>query len=117
MVACRYPHPVSKKPPQDPTSLPFEDALAQIEAIIEKIESGEAGLEQSIADYERGVKLVNHCRATLDKARRHVEDLTRKLEQADNSPSPPSPAAGSASRDGTLSSAADHDEDPDEAPF
>jgi len=99
---------VTKKTPQDPAALPFEDALAQIEAIIEKIESGEAGLEQSIADYERGVKLVNHCRTTLDKARRHVEDLTRKLEAADNSPATPAaPAHDEPDADG----------DPDEAPF
>lgn len=100
---------MSKKTPQDPANLPFEDALAQIEAIIEKIESGEAGLEQSIADYERGVKLVNHCRSTLDKARKHVEDLTRKLEAADNSPAAPAAAADDSDSPG--------DQDPDEAPF
>lgn len=76
------------KPKPDPAdtpdpALPFEDALAQIESIIEKIESGEIGLEDSLTEYERGVGLIGHCRAKLDRARSKVEDLTRKLEAAD----------------------------------
>ncbi len=75
----------SKPPtPPSPDSLPFESALAQIEQIIERIESGEVGLEQSLAEYERGVTLINHCRSKLDSARQSVEDLTRKLAQADD---------------------------------
>lgn len=61
----------------------FEDALAQIESIIERIEAGDVGLEASLAEYERGVGLINHCRAKLDRARRQVEDLTRRLDSAD----------------------------------
>lgn len=63
--------------------LSFEDALAQIESIIERIESGEVGLEQSLTEYEKGVGLINHCRAKLDRARQQVEDLTKTLESAD----------------------------------
>jgi exodeoxyribonuclease VII small subunit len=64
-------------------ALSFEDALAQVEAIIERIEAGQVGLEQSLAEYERGVGLINHCRGKLDRARQQVEDLTRKLQTAD----------------------------------
>ncbi len=71
------------KPTPDPPALPFETALAQIERIIERIESGEVGLEESLAEYERGVTLINHCRSKLDVARQRVEDLTRKLQQSD----------------------------------
>jgi exodeoxyribonuclease VII small subunit len=60
----------------------FEDALAQIESIIDRIEAGEIGLEESLVEYERGVGLIQHCRETLDKARKKVEDLTSKLEAA-----------------------------------
>lgn len=63
-----------------PDALTFEDALAQVESIIERIESGEVGLEQSLADYERGVRLIHHCRHTLDRAAQQVEDLTKRLE-------------------------------------
>lgn len=69
--------------PAPSTPLPFETALAQIEAIIERIESGQVGLEESIAEYERGVTLIAHCRGKLDAARQKVEDLTRKLQQPD----------------------------------
>ncbi|HVU64869.1 MAG TPA: exodeoxyribonuclease VII small subunit [Phycisphaerales bacterium] len=68
------------KPAKSGDELSFEDALAQIEGIIERIEAGEVGLEQSLAEYERGVGLINHCRARLDKAREQVEDLTEKLK-------------------------------------
>jgi exodeoxyribonuclease VII small subunit len=74
---------VSKKTSKAPAQLPFEDALARIEAIIDQIESGDHGLEASIAAYEEGVRLVQQCRGTLDGARRKVEDLTRKLDSAD----------------------------------
>lgn len=67
----------------DPADLSFEAALGQIEAIIERIEAGEVGLEESLAEYERGVALVNHCRGKLDRAQQQVEDLTRRLEKAD----------------------------------
>lgn len=63
--------------------LTFEQALAQIEAIIERIEAGEVGLEESLAQYERGVALVNHCRGKLDRAQQQVEDLTHRLERTD----------------------------------
>ena len=74
----------TKSQTSSPDALPFEDALAQIEGIIERIESGEVGLEQSLAEYERGVTLINHCRGKLDAARQKVEDLTRKLQQPDD---------------------------------
>jgi exodeoxyribonuclease VII small subunit len=62
----------------------FEDALAQVESIIEQIESGEVGLEESLSAYERGVGLINLCRDRLDKAQQRVEDLTKKLGEADD---------------------------------
>jgi len=59
----------------------FEDALAQVESIIERIESGEAGLEESLREYERGVQLLTVCREQLAAARQKVVDLTAKLAQ------------------------------------
>lgn len=65
----------------DPTLPPasFEDALADVESIIERIESGQVGLEQSLVEYERGVALINHCRGVLHKAQQRVDDLTAKM--------------------------------------
>lgn len=80
---------MSKNPPtpgaRDPdnagdlANLSFEDALEQVEAIIERIEQGQIGLEQSLAEYERGVRLVAHCRLIHKHTVQRVEDLTQRL--------------------------------------
>lgn len=62
--------------------LTFEQAQAQLEAIIARIESGEAGLEEAMASYERGVRLLRHCRAMLDKAEQTFTDLTGQVQAA-----------------------------------
>ncbi|MEM1211814.1 MAG: exodeoxyribonuclease VII small subunit [Planctomycetota bacterium] len=54
----------------------FEEAVEELETIIERIESGEVGLEQAIGQYESGVVLVKRCRAILDRAERRIEELT-----------------------------------------
>ncbi len=46
--------------------LSFESALTELEQMIERIESGSVGLEESLTEYERGVKLFHHCRTILD---------------------------------------------------
>ena len=58
----------------------FEEALERVEAIIERIERGEVGLEESLAEYERGVELIKKCRGILERAEQRVEDLTRRME-------------------------------------
>lgn len=56
--------------------LGFEEAVDQLERIIEGIESGDVGLEESIAQYEKGMKLINHCRTILDTAQTKIAELT-----------------------------------------
>ena len=55
----------------------FEQALKKLEEIVEKIESGQIGLEESIAEYEKGIKLVKQCRAILQAAEKKVQMLVR----------------------------------------
>ena len=55
--------------------LSFEDALARLEAIVSKLESGQAPLEQSIAFYEEGASLKSHCEARLKAAQLRVEKI------------------------------------------
>lgn len=89
----------SNRASNDTQALTFEQALAEVESIIERIEAGEIGLEDALAQYERGVALVNHCRGKLDRAQQKVEDLTRRLEQTDDGGSsarPPGPGASEA---------------------
>lgn len=58
--------------------LPYEKALERLEAIVARIESGEAGLEESIALYEEGVALGTRCRKILSQAEQRVEFLTKE---------------------------------------
>lgn len=69
----------------------FEEALEQVERIIERIESGQIGLEASIREYERGARLLKTCRGILDRAERRIEELNSELlsEGADSSSDPP----------------------------
>lgn len=59
--------------------LDFERAVEQVEKIIEKIESGEIGLEASITEYERGVALIRRCRQVLERAEQRVDELTGQM--------------------------------------
>lgn len=54
----------------------FEKALQELEAIVEKLESGKAGLEDSIRLYERGERLKARCEALLRQAEAKVEKIT-----------------------------------------
>ncbi len=64
---------------KDAEAMPFEEALEMVEQIIERIESGQIGLEDSIQAYERGVKLIKRCRNVLDLAELRVRDITEQL--------------------------------------
>ncbi len=54
----------------------YEQAVAELETIIEKIESGEIGLEESLRQYEKGMKLLCQCRDILDTAEKKIATLT-----------------------------------------
>jgi exodeoxyribonuclease VII small subunit len=56
----------------------FEQALEGLEAIVERIEQGEVGLEESIAEYERGVALIKRCKEILGRAEQRVEELNKQ---------------------------------------
>jgi exodeoxyribonuclease VII small subunit len=60
---------------KDVSSLSFEQALAELEVIVQELESGHAPLEQSIEMYERGARLKAHCEARLEAARLKVEKI------------------------------------------
>ena len=62
--------------PTDISALSFEQALAQLEEIVAKLESGQTELEKSILLYERGAALKTHCEARLREARLRVERIT-----------------------------------------
>ncbi len=53
----------------------FEKALAELEQIVRKLESGQVELEESIALYERGAALKAHCEAKLKSAQERIEKI------------------------------------------
>jgi exodeoxyribonuclease VII small subunit len=63
----------------------FEDGLQELEQILNEIESGEVGLEQSLLKYERGNFLIQHCRAVLNRAERQIEQLSKAEQPAEAS--------------------------------
>lgn len=63
--------------------LKFEQALAQLEEIVAKIEQGKISLEESIDQYAKGTELVEKCRSILDSAERKIQVLSRN---SDNQP-------------------------------
>lgn len=77
--------PASKDATPEPTpeDLTYEQAIDALEAIVERIESGEVGLADSIEAYERGVELIARCRSVLDQAEQRIEELD--LKRADGS--------------------------------
>ncbi|HVT90209.1 MAG TPA: exodeoxyribonuclease VII small subunit [Tepidisphaeraceae bacterium] len=69
---------MSKKPQSPPKT--FEDALAELEQILSDVESGQIGLEQSLAKYERGNFLIQHCRQVLGRAEKQIELLGKAAD-------------------------------------
>lgn len=53
----------------------FEEAYAELETIVEQMESGSATLDESLALYERGMNLSRHCASLLDEAQLRVSQL------------------------------------------
>ena len=60
------------KPPQE---LTFEAALAELEKIVQRMESGELSLEQALATHKRGLELARYCQQQLEAAREQVKVL------------------------------------------
>lgn len=55
----------------------FEESLAELEKVVEQMESGEMGLEEMVSAFERGQKLVKACGQRLDEIERRIEVIRR----------------------------------------
>jgi exodeoxyribonuclease VII small subunit len=66
------------KTAQEPaiSALPFEQAMAELESIVDRLEKGQAPLEESIALYERGERLKQHCDTLLKNAEMRIQKIT-----------------------------------------
>jgi exodeoxyribonuclease VII small subunit len=67
---------MTEAPDLEILSMSFETALAELENIVEKLESGKVDLEASIAIYERGEALKKHCEHLLKDAEARIEKIT-----------------------------------------
>jgi exodeoxyribonuclease VII small subunit len=56
----------------------FETAMRDLEGLVERLEQGDLPLEESLAAFERGVKLTRACQMALKEAEQKVEILLRK---------------------------------------
>jgi len=66
------------QPTEKPTeSMTFEQAMTQLRAIVERVETGQVELEESITQYELGCKLIQHCRQKLADAEQRIELLSK----------------------------------------
>ncbi len=65
-----------RDPENDEAPLSFEEALAQLEAVVRALEDGQIGLDESLAKYEEGVRLLKTCRESLQSAERKIMLLT-----------------------------------------
>jgi exodeoxyribonuclease VII small subunit len=60
----------------------FEDALRELEQIVERLEHGDAGLDEAITLWERGEELYKLCVGKLDAAQGRIEELARRADSA-----------------------------------
>lgn len=70
---------------EDAETPDFETALAELEALVDQMETGNLSLEASLAAFERGVNLTRACQSALRAAELRVRQLTRddSLEDLD----------------------------------
>jgi exodeoxyribonuclease VII small subunit len=68
---------LAKEPvlPKDIAALSFEDALKELETIVQQLERGQVKLDEAITAYERGALLKRHCEQKLAEAKMKVEKI------------------------------------------
>lgn len=66
---------VSKSKSKAEQEVPYEQLVEQLEGIVDQIEGGELGLEDSIKGYEQGIELVKRARMILDRAEQRITEL------------------------------------------
>ena len=65
-----------------PKSPDFEEALAELEGLVEKLERGDLPLDEALKVFERGVALTRHCQSSLQAAQQKVEILLKRSGEA-----------------------------------
>jgi exodeoxyribonuclease VII small subunit len=63
-------------------TLSFEEAQKELEQIVQKLERGDAALDEALALWQRGEELYKLCLERLDTAEGKIEELVRRAEAA-----------------------------------
>jgi exodeoxyribonuclease VII small subunit len=66
--------------------LDFEQALAELETVVERLEHGELPLEDALKQFERGIELARSCQTSLKAAEQRVEILLKKTPDGEPEP-------------------------------
>ncbi len=70
----------------DHKPLDFEQALAELEGLVERLERGDLPLDEALKTFERGVELTRHCQSSLKAAQQNVEILLKRGSGAEIEP-------------------------------
>ncbi len=68
----------------DVKKLSFEQAIETLTGIVDKIESGQVPLAESLEQYEKGMALIKHCRGILLDAEKRIEDIAGDEDESDD---------------------------------
>ena len=69
----------------------FEQALGELETVVDRLEHGELPLEEALRQFERGIELARTCQGALKQAEQRVEVLLQKTPDAEPEPFEPAP--------------------------
>ena len=75
--------PHDTRNPKDPD---FEQALAELEKLVQRLERGELPLDEALKTFERGIELTRHCQTALKAAQQKVEILLKRSGQVEVEP-------------------------------
>ena len=64
----------------------FEEALSELEGLVERLERGDLPLDEALKTFERGVELTRHCQSSLKSAQQKVEILLKRGSSAEIEP-------------------------------
>ena len=67
-------------------TLSFEEALSELESLVDTMEQGDLSLEDSLKSFERGVELTRTCQQALKEAEQKVQTLSANTPDADLEP-------------------------------
>ena len=75
-------------------TLDFEQALSELEGLVQRLERGDLPLDEALKHFERGVALTRHCQTCLKSAQQKVEILLKQGPEPAIAPFEPSQADG-----------------------